>query len=90
MSSDDDCADIEEGVAFLRKAMKSIHTARRSVENMRESNDKRDAMIDLAHAGETAAFAERLFSLLIGKAPYQLPVLDADAEDDLEQANEIS
>lgn len=65
--SNDDVADIRAGLDCLRKAIRSIRTARRAIKNMRESSDKRDAEIDLTHAEQMTAIAERLFSSAVGK-----------------------
>lgn len=62
----DDRDDIKVGVASLRRALQSIQTARRAVENISDSHDKRDAEIALQHAEELAAVSERLFSSAIG------------------------
>ena len=62
----DDRDDINAGVASLRRALQSIDTARRAVDNIGDSYDKRDAEIALQHAADLAALAERLFSSAIG------------------------
>ena len=63
----DDRNDIKAGVSSLRRALQSIQTARRAVDNIGDSYDKRDAEIALQHAEELASVAERLFSSAVGK-----------------------
>ncbi|HET6628851.1 MAG TPA: hypothetical protein VFG91_03655 [Woeseiaceae bacterium] len=58
----DDRDDIKARVASLGRALQSIQSARRAVEDISDSHDKRDAEIALQHAEELAAVAERLFS----------------------------